>query len=210
VPPANRRRERTGRTGLESEVRQSDYFLACLVVIAVVVHGAPVRGQATVFKWTDSNGIIHFSDSNVPREYAGRVEERKHHYTRVASGQPPSEPTQIPLLARDGRRYVNATLEGPYHSRKIMMLVDTGAQMSMIDEDLAGDLGLEFVTEAGIIGVTGTAPGWVGRVNRLKLDGKELSDWPILVGPSQGLALLGTDVLDHLQLSVGIDSLEGK
>jgi predicted aspartyl protease len=91
-----------------------------------------------------------------------------------------------------------------------MMLVDTGAQMSMIDEDLAGDLGLEFISEAGIIGVTGTAPGWVGRIQRLKLDGKEVSDWPILVGPSQGLALLGTDLLDHLELSVGSKSLEGK
>jgi predicted aspartyl protease len=91
-----------------------------------------------------------------------------------------------------------------------MMLVDTGAQMSMIDEDLAGDLGLEFISEAGIIGVTGTALGWVGRIQRLKLDGKEVSDWPILVGPSQGLALLGTDLLDHLELSVGSKSLEGK
>lgn len=176
----------------------------------VTSYGVPVLGQGTVFKWTDSRGIVHFSDSNVPREYAGNVEKSRHRHSQLATGQPKIGGTSIPLLAQDGRKYVSATLEGPYRSRSIMMLVDTGAQMSMIDEELADELGLEFVTEAGIVGVTGTSPGWVGRVHRLKLEGKELSDWPILVGPSQGLALLGTDVLDHLELSVGSKSLEGK
>jgi predicted aspartyl protease len=190
--------------------RRTGLALAFGAVLGLAVYNVPAFGQGSIFKWTDSAGIVHFSDSNVPREYAGKVEERQHRHIRVATGQPETEGTSIPLLAQDGRKYVNATLEGPNHSRQIMMLVDTGAQMSMIDEDLADDLGLEFVTEAGIIGVTGTSPGWVGRVQRLKLEGKELSDWPILVGPSQGLALLGTDVLDHLELSVGSKSLEGK
>jgi predicted aspartyl protease len=179
-------------------------------VLVASSHGAPARGQATVFKWTDADGIVHFSDSNVPREYAGSVKEQQHRHSRLATGQPEATGTSIPLLAQDGRKYVNATLEGPYRSRKVMMLVDTGAQMSMIDEALADDLGLEFVSDVGIIGVTGTSPGWVGRVQRLKLEDKELSDWPILVGPSQGIALLGTDVLDHLELSVGSRTLEGK
>jgi predicted aspartyl protease len=198
------------RRRLESDVSKTDYLLALVLACAVTGYGGPVCGQGTIFKWTDSNGIVHFSDSNVPREYAGNVEERQQRRIRVATGQPENEATSIPLLAREGRKYVNATLEGRYQSKKIMMLVDTGAQMSMIDEDLAGDLDLEFISEAGIVGVTGTAPGWVGRVQRLKLDGKELSDWPILVGPSRGLALLGTDVLDHLELSVGSKSLDGK
>lgn len=185
-------------------------FLAFGLALVLVGYGVPASGQGSVFKWTDAQGVVHFSDSNVPRKYAGSVEESRHRHSRLASGQPKVSGTSIPLLAQDGRKYVNATLEGPYRSRKVMMLVDTGAQMSMISEDLADDLGLEFVSEAGIIGVTGTAPGWVGRVHRLKLEGKELSDWPILVGPSQGLALLGTDVLDHLELSVGSKSLEGK
>lgn len=197
-------------SGLKSRRAKGDCFLAFTFVLAVTVSAVPVGGQGSVFKWTDSQGIVHFSDSNVPREYAASAEERQHRHSRLATGQPKVGGTSIPLLAQDGRKYVSATLEGPYRSRKVMMLVDTGAQMSMIDEDLADDLGLEFVTEAGIVGVTGTAPGWVGRVQRLKLDGKELSDWPILVGPSQGLALLGTDVLDHLELSVGSKSLDGK
>jgi len=180
------------------------------VALASVMSGATALGQGKFFKWTDSNGTVHFSDSNVPSEYAGRVEEQRHRRARLTTGQSTAAGTRIPLLAKEGRKYVSATLEGPYHSRQVMMLVDTGAQMSMIDEDLAGDLGLEFVTEAGIIGVTGTAPGWVGRIHRLKLDEKELSDWPILVGPSHGLALLGADVLDHLELSVSATSLEGK
>jgi len=183
-----------------------------LVLAAAVLFLAPpsVFAQGSLFKWTDSNGVIHFSDSNVPREYAGEAEEKTHRRTRVVTGQPETARTSIPLEARDGRKYVSATLEGPLHSRTIMMLVDTGAQMSMIDEELARELGLEFVSEAGIIGVTGTAQGWVGRVERLTLEGKELARWPILVGPSEGLALLGTDVLDHLELSVGVESLDGK
>lgn len=197
-----------GERGLAPSRRRTCFVLVLAVSFGVAVH--PVVGQSPVFKWTDSNGIIHFSDSNVPREYAGDAQEQKHRHTSVATGQAKSERTSIPLLAQDGRKYVSATLEGPLHSRTIMMLVDTGAQMSMIDEDLAHEIGLEFVTEAGIIGVTGSAPGWVGRVQRLTLDGKELSDWPLLVGPSQGLALLGTDVLDHLELSVSPRSLDGR
>lgn len=185
-------------------------MLVFAFVLGAAVYCPPVYGQGTVFKWTDSAGIVHFSDSNVPREYVTKLEERPHRRTLLTTGRVKVEGTSIPLLARDGRKYVSATLEGPVHSREVMMLVDTGAQMSMIDEDLADDLGLEFISEAGIIGVTGTAPGWVGRIHRLKMEGKELSDWPILVGPSQGVFLLGADVLDHLELSVSAKSLDGK
>lgn len=167
-------------------------------------------GQGSVFRWTDSDGTIHFSDSNVPRDYAGITEEKKRPRVRMTTGQPSVVSTSIPLVAQDGRKFVSAMLEGPLHSRQVMMLVDTGAQMSMIDEELADALGVEFVSDAGIVGVTGTAPGWVGRIQRLKLDNRELSDWPILVGPTSGIALLGADVLDQLELSVGSTTLEGR
>jgi predicted aspartyl protease len=88
------------------------------------------------------------------------------------------------------------------------MIVDTGAQITMIDEDTAAELGVEFVEEMGIIGVTGIAPGWVGRMRRVQIGDHEVRDWSVMVGPMPGLLLLGMDVLERLHLTVGKDTLD--
>jgi predicted aspartyl protease len=89
------------------------------------------------------------------------------------------------------------------------MLVDTAAQISMVDEALADELRLEHLEDAGIIGVTGVSPGWIARLRRIRLKDRELRDWRVMVGPQPGTLLLGMDVLDRLELAVGADALEG-
>jgi clan AA aspartic protease (TIGR02281 family) len=105
---------------------------------------------------------------------------------------------------------VKARLEGASGSRDVMMLVDTGAQITMIDESTADELGLEFVEEAGIAGVTGVAPGWIGELRRVQLGDKEVRDLRIMVGPLPEVLLLGMDVLERLELTVASDHLEGR
>lgn len=168
----------------------------------------PAYAQGGVYQWTDERGVVHFSDSHVPPDYAGRVAVRPN---RVAPTPRPRETSKlrVPLESRDGKKYARVLLEGNGAQREVSMLVDTGAQITMIDETLADDLRLEYVEDAGIVGVTGVSQGWIGRLRRIRLQDRELRDWRVMVGPLSGMLLLGMDVLDRLDLAVRADVLEG-
>lgn len=109
---------------------------------------------------------------------------------------------------RPAQRFVRAELEGGQAIRDVLMLVDTGAQISLIDEGLAKDLDLEHVQDALLQGVTGSSQGWIGRLSSLRVGSEEIRDLQIMVGPRPGLILLGMDVLERLKLSVGPRSLQ--
>jgi predicted aspartyl protease len=164
-------------------------------------------GQDDVYRWTDERGVIHFSDSGAAPAHARRVEGQRSRTAAVSGTRPTRAARDIPLVSVDGKRLVRATLEGPYRTADVQMIVDTGAQMTMIDEGTANQVGVEFVEEAGIVGVTGVAPGWLGRIRRIRLEDREVDNWPVMVGPLPGVLLLGMDVIDHLELSVGPESL---
>lgn len=181
-------------------------LLAAGVAVALAT-GREGAAEERLYKWTDEQGIVHFSNSSLPRRYAGQAELRTPLPPHVAPTRR-SKGAGIPLISENRKKLVRARLEGSRSAREVMMLVDTGAQMTLIDEELAEELGAEFVEEAGIVGVTGVAPGWMGKLRRLQLGDREVQDWTVMVGPVPGLALLGLDVLDRLRLSVGSDHLE--
>jgi predicted aspartyl protease len=174
----------------------------------VGMHAVSVDGQGT-YTWTDERGVVHFSNSQVPRQHMARAELRANVVVPTPRWQPRTS-TIIPLISRDQKRFVNARLEGTSGTREVMMLVDTGAQISMLDESTAQELGVAFVEEAGIAGVTGVAPGWIGELRRVQLGDKEVRDWRIMVGPLPGVVLLGMDVLERLELTVASDHLEAR
>jgi predicted aspartyl protease len=176
-----------------------------VVACALALPGA-VEAQSTIYRWADERGVIHFSDRGVPGEYAPSAEERS---VKPGERRAESKPaaSSIPLIVRDGKRYVEVTLEGAYRTRELQMLVDTGAQMSLVDEEVADDLDLEFVRDVQIVGVSGPTPGWVGRLKGLKVGDRELPGLDVMVGPMPGLRLIGTDVLDELELTIGPDTL---
>jgi predicted aspartyl protease len=118
---------------------------------------------------------------------------------------------EIPLLLFDDRpsqKFVRAQLEGERGLREVLMLVDTGAQISLIDQQLAEELAVDHVQDAELQGVTGASQGWIGNLSSLRLGEEEIRDLPIMVGPRPGLVLLGMDVLERLKLSVGPRSLQ--
>lgn len=178
---------------------------ACLGVVS------PLWAQTTIYTWTDEKGIQHYSDSAVPVEHSDTV-ERITVPARLSPVTPPtagSESIPLVILHNDpSRKFVRVVLEGEQASREVLMLVDTGAQITLIDEELAEELALEHVQDALLQGVTGVARGWIGRLPRLQVGTATVSDWPVMVGPLPGRLLLGMDVLEHLQLSVGPRSLE--
>jgi predicted aspartyl protease len=123
----------------------------------------------------------------------------------------PAASNEIPFVILDGdlsRRFVPVVLEGARSRKEVLMLIDTGAQISMIDAALADDLDVEHVQDVQIVGVSGVAPGWVGRLRNLRLGDEEVSDPQVMVGPLSGMRLLGMDVLSAMKLTIGQKALE--
>ena len=108
---------------------------------------------------------------------------------------------------RPSQKFVRVQLEGDRGTRDVLMLVDTGAQISLVDQQTARDLELEHVEEATLRGVNGVTKSWIGRLPSLRVGEDEIRDLRVLVGPQPGLVLLGMDVPDRLKLSVGPQSL---
>ena len=185
--------------------------VALSIVFTVAIAGAPPAfAQTTIYTWTDGNGVVHFSDSAVP----SRGPAKPLHLTPLPAAprtaRASGETAEIPLVILNddpSRKFVRAVLEGESSARETLMLVDTGAQMTVIDEELARELALEYVQEVRLVGITGAARGWIGRLSRLGLGSEEVLGLPVIVGPNPGKVLLGMDVLEHLGLSVGRRSL---
>ena len=180
------------------------------VVIGLLVAGsAAPLAAGSMYTWVDERGTVHFSNSQVPRRHIAAAEVRASIVGPTPRARIQNAST-IPLISRDQKRFVRAQLEGKSSSREVVMLVDTGAQMTMIDETTAGELGAEFVEEAGILGVGGVTAGWIGQLRRVRLGDKEVRDWHVMVGPVPGVMLLGMDVLERLELTVARDHLEAR
>lgn len=184
------------------------YSLRTLTAGMLLCAATPLlAGQTKIYSWTDDKGVVHFSDSMVPPEH---LDDARSITVRTYTGPDTSGPERIPLETRDGdpsRKWVRVTLEGHRGERDVMMVVDTGAQSTMIDEPLAQEIGLEHVGNARLMGVTGAANGWVGHAQRLKVGSEEVRDLNVFVGPVPGIYLLGMDVLNKLELTVGKDTL---
>ena len=172
--------------------------------------GGQLWAQGTIYSWTDEKGVVHFSNSMAPPEHL------KEAATAVTSSHAPvrggdaREAASIPLVILNNdpsQKFVRAVLEGARTSREALMLVDTGAQITVIDEETAQGLDVEHVQDALLAGVTGTSRGWIGRLPTLRVGEDTVNDLLVMVGPMSGRLLLGMDVLEQLSLSVGLRSL---
>jgi predicted aspartyl protease len=166
--------------------------------------------QDTIYSWTDEKGVVHFSNSMAPPQHL------KEAATAVASSHSPMrgaevrDAASIPLVMLNNdpsQKFVRVTLEGERTSREMLMLVDTGAQITVIDEETAQELDIEHVQDALLAGVTGTSRGWIGRLPVLRVGEDVVNDLHVMVGPMAGRLLLGMDVLEQLGLSVGLRDL---
>jgi len=100
------------------------------------------------------------------------------------------------------------TFESERATRNVSMLVDTGAQITVIDKALAEALDIQPEQYTLMSGVNSTVVSWVGRVPKLTLGSAELSNHLVAVSPRPGIFLLGMDILDRLSLSVTPVALE--
>jgi predicted aspartyl protease len=178
--------------------------------LLLLFRGGQLWAQDTIYSWTDEKGVVHFSNSMAPPQHL------KEAATAVAPSHSPVRGTEvrdsasIPLVILNNdssQKFVRARLEGERTSREALMLVDTGAQITVIDEETAQELDIEHVQDALLAGVTGTSRGWIGRLPILRVGQDVVNDLHVMVGPMAGRLLLGMDVLEQLGLSVGLRDL---
>ncbi len=96
---------------------------------------------------------------------------------------------------------VAATLTGaPGRSESVELLVDTGATLLVVPQDLAGRLGLVVRRRQTVVAAGGVRDVWPVAEVRLTLDGQEVTT-PCFIAPG-GPALLGAVALESLFLAV--------
>jgi predicted aspartyl protease len=188
----------------------SAFWLVTLILILARLEGK-TWAQSTIYSWTDEKGVVHFSNSMIPpqhAEHATTIETPSLSLPRT-SGTDTSDSIPLVILNNDpSQKFVRAELTGDQDKKEVLMLVDTGAQITLIDQSLAEELALEHIDTALLTGVTGSAVGWIGRLPILRLGQAEVRDLDVIVGPMRGRLLLGMDVLERLELSVGPRSLQ--
>ncbi len=194
---------------LASTSRSGCYWWKTIVVMVLLLNSGAAWAQGKIYTWTDKNGVVHFSDSvSSPQDFGRAKALATESRQTMPKGKGNTE--EIPLVTfadRPSQKFVRAQLESGRGTRDVLMLVDTGAQISLVDQQTAKDLELEHVEEATLRGVNGVTQSWIGRLPSLRVGEEEIRDLRVLVGPQPGLVLLGMDVLDRLKLSVGPQSL---
>jgi predicted aspartyl protease len=172
--------------------------------------GGQLWAQDTIYSWTDEKGVVHFSNSMAPPQHLKEAAvAAAPSYSPVREAEV-REATDVPLVLLNNdpsQKFVRTILEGERRSREALMLVDTGAQITVIDEEMAQELDVEHVQDALLAGVTGVSKGWIGRLPTLRIGEDAVNDLHVMVGPMAGRLLLGMDVLEQLGLSVGLRNL---
>lgn len=179
--------------------------VCCLLLAFFFVVLSPTGLQADIYSWTDENGVRHYSNVTIPDIRVGSVK------TFQFAPRPTPQRRSIPLKTRAGdpsRKFVDVTFESERAIRNVSMLVDTGAQITVIDKALAEALDIQPEQYTLMTGVNSTVVSWVGRVPKLTLGSAELSNHLVAVSPRPGIFLLGMDILDRLSLSVTPVALE--
>ncbi|HEX7409471.1 MAG TPA: retroviral-like aspartic protease family protein [Candidatus Binatia bacterium] len=157
-----------------------------------------VVAQQEVYTWTDQNGVVNFSNSGPPEG----AQAKAIHF----GGEFRPVPLEADSNSAD-RKLVRVELQGTQQHAEVRMIVDTGAQKTMIDAALANQIGVHWMGDQLVGGVTGVGVGSLVEVPRLRIGSAELRDVDVVVGPVPGFSLLGMDVLNRLDLSVGQNTL---
>jgi hypothetical protein len=109
-------------------------------------------------------------------------------YTQEWSGD---RRTEIPFVSNDPLPMVEVQVDG----RTVTALIDTGADLFILDTDVAAELGVEPVTSMmGMFAGGKTAEIGFSRVESLRLGGVTLRNVPVSTLPTKPLSLAGVEI----------------
>ena len=173
------------------------------------------RSSGKLYKWIDDDGKIHFTDeiSNIPAEYLDQVEAG----SRQRTSGTPSQPTPAPssestpaderfissLYAVGNRMFVDVVLNGRVEAK---LLVDTGAEVTMISSELAKRLSLNpnntWFTRIG--GIGGSALAFLSKVRSIAVGDATVSDVDVFVYDTGMDGILGMTFLGEFEFNINV------
>ncbi len=180
-----------------------------------------------IYKWTDRNGKVHFTDNpaTVPKAYRGQMDARTAAPSRsknTAARQAPAQPststtpartflgTRTPnvflvLFKRAGNSmFVRTTLNGFV---RVPLIVDTGASLTVISTTTAKRLGLDLDRAAMIPmrSASGVFLAHLTKVRSMSVGDATVKDVDVVVhdiSPGRERGLLGMSFLDHFNVTI--------
>ncbi len=192
----------------------------CLILILMV--GA-TSVQAAIYSWKDENGKTHFTDnpSKIPHKYRKKkglkrhrelspsqrvtpdIEEKKLEEISGESVDPDkkadSKKYEIPMKEENGQYRIDVRFNGMLLED---MMVDTGANMTVLHISFFKQLGLQFKNTPFV--PMGTAGGTVltpiSLMKKVEIGGAEVKNIPVFLSVNVK-GLLGTDVLNEFKWS---------
>jgi clan AA aspartic protease (TIGR02281 family) len=193
---------------------------ALLAWALLLLLSAPVH--AKIYKWTDRNGKVHFTDNiaAIPPEYRDQVEEKTStlppaERLPATSGSAPSAAGQlaavthhvVPLQRVGDALLVEAILGSSLKSR---LVVDTGATFTVIPMAAAQQLSLDLDNAAVIPlrSVSGTFLAPLTKVKSLRVGDATVRDVEVVVydiAPGGGVGLLGMSFLGDFQVTINAE-----
>ncbi len=172
--------------------------LAVVTLMLLAMGGLRAAAQEQIYTWTDDRGVVHFSNSGPPQGTSATpmfsIKEFRPVPLEVDANSP-------------ARKLVRVELQGTTQRTEVRMLVDTGADKTVITPTVADQIGVSYRRDQVLKGVTGEGVGALVELPRLRVGSMELRDFEVIVGPADAPNLLGMDVLNALDLSVGRDTL---
>jgi clan AA aspartic protease (TIGR02281 family) len=184
-------------------------FLWTLLIGLLMVGTAP-SSAAEYYRWTDQNGVVHFTDNlqNVPEKQRGPATRIK-----ATDNPPPAESVKpvpvkasIPIEKHGQIVVIQAMLN---KKRTVKFVVDTGASYTMISAAVARDLDLDltqnqrtmpFQTANGLI----QAP--LTNLDSITVGGMEIKNLTAAVHDAvpdpQVAGLLGLNFLSNFRMDI--------
>ncbi len=167
----------------------------------------PMKEQGNVYQYTDESGVIHFVDNTelIPPRYRDKVNVRKDKPANSATTKIRLHNNQVlvPVTLRNGDRVVQATL-----------MLDTGATLVTINEDVASRLNIDpSMTRLGVSQVADgrRVPVRLVRLDAVSVGARTKSDATISIMPDSGArteydGLLGMEFLGNFRYQIDMQN----
>src|SRR5699024_6777654 len=130
--------------------------------------------------------------------FSGLIEDRSNPNRQVASSRVNGSIEVVLESDRQGHFIASGAISG----REVTFLVDTGATLVSVPEDLADRLGLERLARIGLETAAGPVTGWMTRLDEVRLGDIVQRDVRAAISPARSeTVLLGMSFLKDLEMT---------
>ncbi|HSH26531.1 MAG TPA: TIGR02281 family clan AA aspartic protease [Wenzhouxiangella sp.] len=130
--------------------------------------------------------------------FSGLIDDRSKPNRQVASSQVNGGIEVVLESDRQGHFIASGAIGG----REVTFLVDTGATLVSVPENLADELGLERKARIGLETAAGPVTGWMTRIDEVRLGDIVQRDVLAAISPARSdTVLLGMSFLKNLEMT---------